>query len=87
MEYLSLMEHLELNIELGTCDKGTYHLGNEMIIRQRNGSSDKGTNILKWGMQHLRVESSILVLGCAIYDLDVLSYAWMRHFGDKACHT
>lgn len=50
------MEHMELNEALGvnrSCNKGTNHMIREWIIRKRNGSRDKGIDLLKGDMEYL----------------------------------
>ena len=57
MENLSLKEHLEHNEGIGVHgerDKGTDHLRREWIIRQRNGSSNRGNGAIRTRMEYLR---------------------------------
>ena len=62
------------------------HVIEERVISERDGSPNKGMNLLKGGMEHLEVEWSILVHGCAIYNQEAAAYAWMCHLKVKVRH-
>ena len=51
-------EHIDHNGALGmhkACDERTNLQRKKRIIKKRNGSSEKGTNLLKAGLEQLRV--------------------------------
>ena len=55
MEHLEHLDHNGVLGVHGACDRGMNLMRMEWIARKRNGSSDKGTNLRKAGLDQLRV--------------------------------